>query len=95
MKEIVDANPVLRKRLYAVYATVGLVLGATEVAYLAIPEDTPVWLRVAMAVYLFVGGAFGFGARSKVDAQPVGVTSATEVVFEPGTGRHRADGPAV
>lgn len=96
MKEIVDANPVLRKRLYAVYASIGTVLGAIEVAFLALPdESTPLWLRVAIAVYLFIGGAFGFGARSKVDASPVEVTSATEVVIAPGTGRHRADGPAV
>lgn len=94
MKEIVDANPVLRKRLYAGYATAGLILGATEVAYLAIPADAPVWLRVAMAVYLFVGGAFGFGARSKVDATPVDVTTVepAEVVIPDGGGRHRADG---
>src|SRR5690625_7645277 len=84
MKEIVDANPVLRKRLYAAYASVGTVLGAIEVAFLAMPdESTPLWLRVAIAVYLFVGGAFVIGARSKVDAQPVDVTSATELVIEP------------
>lgn len=76
MQEIVNANPELRKKLYAGYAIAGTVLGAVEVVFLAIPEETPTWLRAALTVYLFLGTAFGFGARSKVDAEPVEVVEA-------------------
>lgn len=94
MKELVDGNPVLRKKVYAAYAVVGTVLGAVEVAFLALPEDSPTWLRVSMAVYLFLGTAFGFGARSKVEATPVDVNrvqAAEIVVPEDGAGEHRGE----
>lgn len=74
MQEIVAANPALRRKLYAVYGVIGLVLGATQVGFAAAEAGQPVALTVALAVYGFLGGAFGFGARAKVDAEPVTVT---------------------
>lgn len=64
--------PAARKYLYAAYALVGLVLGAVQVAY-GITE--PEWVTVALAVYGFVGTAFG-------------ATAASNVTYEP---QHRAD----
>jgi len=73
MQEIVNSNPALRKRLYVVYAVVGLVLGSTQVGFSAAEAGQPVWLTVALAVYAYVGVAFGFAAQSKVDARPARV----------------------
>lgn len=71
MQEIVNSNPALRKRLYGVYAVAGLLLGSTQVGYAAAEAGQPVWLTVALAVYAYVGVAFGFAAQSKVAARPV------------------------
>lgn len=71
MQEIVNSNPTLRKRLYGVYALAGLLLGSTQVGYAAAEAGQPVWLTVALAVYAYVGVAFGFAAQSKVAARPV------------------------
>lgn len=83
MHEIVNGNPRLRRTLYTVYAVVGLVVGSTQVGFSAAEASQPVALTVALAVYAYVGVAFGFAAQSKVDAAPV--------VIEDGTGRYRAD----
>lgn len=71
MKEIVDGNPALRRKLYAVYGVIGFLLGSGVVGIAAAEQSQPTWLIVALAVYTYTGGAFGFGARSKVDAVPV------------------------
>ena len=71
MQEIVNGNPALRRTLYTVYAVAGLILGATQVGFSAAEAGQPVALTVALAVYGFLGTAFGFAARSKTDAQPV------------------------
>lgn len=71
MQEIVNGNPRLRRTLYTAYALIGLALGSTQVAYSAAEAGQPVWLTVALAVFAYVGTAFGFGARAKVDATPV------------------------
>lgn len=76
MQEIVNSNPSLRRKLYAVYGVIGIVLGATQVGFSAAEAGQPVALTVALAVFGFLGGAFGFGARAKVDAEPVGIIEA-------------------
>lgn len=70
MKEIVNSNPQLRKITYGAYAIVGLVLGSTQVGYAAAEAGQPVALTVALAVYAYVGVAFGFAAQAKVQAVP-------------------------
>ncbi len=71
MQEIVNGNPRLRRILYVAYALAGLVLGSIAVGYGAADTSLPTWLPVALAVYAYLGGAFGFGAQSKVDATPI------------------------
>lgn len=53
-----------RKIAYAVFALIGVVLGAVQVGYGAAEAGQPTWLTVALAVYAFVGGAVGLTARS-------------------------------
>ena len=71
MQEIVQGNPQLRRILYTAYAIAGLILGSTQVGFSAADAGQPVALTVALAVYGFVGTAFGFQARAKTDAKPV------------------------
>lgn len=73
MKEIVNSNPRLRKITYTAYALIGLIVGSTQVGYAAAELGQPVWLTVALAVYAYVGVAFGFAAQSKVAAEPAPV----------------------
>lgn len=53
-----------RQALYAVYAFLGLGLGATQVAYSAADAGQPTWLTVSLAVFAFVGTALGFTAAA-------------------------------
>ena len=71
MQELVNGNPALRRTLYTVYAIAGLILGSVQVGFSAADVGQPVALTVALAVYGFVGTAFGFTARAKTDAKPV------------------------
>lgn len=47
----------VRNAIYAVFAVVGVGLGAIQVGYSAATLGQPVWLTVAMAVYSFLGAA--------------------------------------
>ena len=51
-----------RKPIYAVFAVVGVALGAVASVYG--PEHVPAWHAVTMNVYLYVGGALGFTAAA-------------------------------
>ena len=51
-----------RKPIYAVYALVGVALGAIATAYG--PESVPEWHAVTTNVVLYVGGAFGLTAAA-------------------------------
>lgn len=62
LKDII--TPKVRKPVYAVYAIIGLILGATQVGFSAAEAGQPVWLTVALAVFAFVGTALGFTAAS-------------------------------
>lgn len=65
MRDIVTGKT--RKTFYAIYATLGLILGATQVGYSAAEAGQPTWLTVALAVFAFVGTAFGFTASANTD----------------------------
>ena len=58
LTEIIPAS--WRKPLYALYALVGVVLGAIQLA----AQPNPAWLATALVVYGFVGGAVGATAAS-------------------------------
>ena len=58
----------VRSVLYIVFAVVGVVLGATQVGFAAADAGQPVALTVALAVYAFVGTAFGFTASANTPA---------------------------
>lgn len=55
-----------RKRFYAYFGLLGVALAATQVAYVAAATGQPLWLTVALAVYGFLGGAFGATATQNV-----------------------------
>ena len=59
-----------RTTVYAVYATLGLGVGSTQVAYAAAEAGQPVWLTVTLAVYAYVGGGIGYTAATHVPAAP-------------------------
>lgn len=63
-------TPAIRSKVYAVYAILGLILGATQVGFAAAEAGQPVWLTVALAVYAFVGGALGFVAQANTPSEP-------------------------
>lgn len=59
-----------RKKVYAVFALIGVILGAVQVAYASIASSgQPAWLTAALAVYAFLGGALGLTARANTDPQ--------------------------
>lgn len=59
-------SPADRKKAYAAFAGLGVLLGAVQVGYGAAEAGQPEWLTVALAVYAFVGGAFGLTANANV-----------------------------
>jgi hypothetical protein len=69
LKDILPAR--YRKAAYGVYALVGVVLGAIQVAYLNI-NGQPQWLTVALAVYGFVGLSIGATAASNTEPLTTG-----------------------
>jgi len=59
-----------RKIVYAVYALAGVVLGSVYVAYQSTPAEQPEWLTVAVAVFAYLGTAFGALAGGNVPSVP-------------------------
>lgn len=62
-------SPKARKIGYVTFGLVGIGLGTTQVGFLAAGTsiaEQPVALTVAIACYTYLGGAFGFVARSFV-----------------------------
>lgn len=55
-----------RKQAYAVFAALGVLIGAIQVGFGAAQAGQPVWLTVALAVYAFLGGAIGATANANV-----------------------------
>ena len=52
-----------RKPIYAVYALIGVALGAIAQAYGGV-DSVPEWHAIVTNVYLYVGGAFGLTAAA-------------------------------
>src|SRR5699024_7638101 len=52
-------NPTTRKTAYYVYGLIGVAIGAIQVGYSAAELGQPTWLTVALAVFSFIGAAFG------------------------------------
>ena len=71
-----------RTTVYAVYATLGVLVGSVQVAYAAAEAGQPTWLTVALAVYAYVGGAIGYTAATHVPSAP-------DVAADPYVGEHR------
>ncbi|RUQ23524.1 hypothetical protein [Kocuria sp. HSID16901] len=102
--EAIPAN--VRKTIYLVYGFLGVAIGAIQVGYSSAGYEPPVWLIVTLAVYAFLGTAFGFTAFTntpKASAQvPTGTSTPladTAPSAEPGTeeaetytGSHVANG---
>ncbi len=62
----------VREKLYWLYAIVGVVLGAIHIAVTTIDASvTPDWLKIALAVYAYLGVALGATAGSNVNPMPV------------------------
>lgn len=55
-----------RKRVYAIYAAIGLALGIVQTVYLSTATAQPGWLTTAFAVFALVGTAFGLVANQNV-----------------------------
>ena len=64
-----EGNPNLRKQLYNIYLTFGAILGTIPVGFTAAGADVPVWAVVALAVYAYLGTAFGFTASRNVHVE--------------------------
>ena len=58
----------VRAKIYFWFALGGLVLFSAQVGFVAAQAEQPVALTVALAVYTFVGGAFGFTAQANTPA---------------------------
>ena len=68
VKEFIPAGQ--RRLVYAIFAFVGLGLGATQVGYSAAELGQPVWLVVAMSVYAFLAAGVGYVAGSNTEPAP-------------------------
>lgn len=75
--DLVPANQ--RRRVYAIFALLGLIAGAVQIAFLAIDPDLPTWLNVSIVVYNFLSVPFGALAASNTPSpeNPVVVVGGT------------------
>lgn len=66
MTDIIPAK--YRKTAYSIYATLGAILTAIQV-WIAATDGTgqPVWLTGALAVFTFLGTAFGLVAQANTN----------------------------
>lgn len=55
-----------RRKFYVTYAIIGVIIGGTQVALASAELGQPIWLASALAVYAFLGTAFGFTASANV-----------------------------
>jgi hypothetical protein len=58
----------VRKGIYVAYASLGVLIGAVQVGYVAINAAQPDALTIALAVYAYVGVALGLTAASNVQS---------------------------
>lgn len=64
-----------RKVVYIAYGLIGVAFGATQTGFLTAEMATPLWFAVALAVYTYIGVAFGLVAAQNVGAKDVVVAS--------------------
>ena len=70
MKELLQAIPEkYRDIFYIVFGVVGVLLGAIAVGFVTAGAAIPVWLKVASAVYGFLGGGTALTARANLPSQ--------------------------
>lgn len=62
-------SPEKRKIVYAIFALLGVALGATVSGFAAAGVAVPVAVKVALAVYAYLGGAIGATAGANVPSQ--------------------------
>lgn len=60
----------IRGIIYSIYALIGVVSGGIVVAVATMEVAQPTWLKVGLAVYVFLGGAIGYTAASNTPAAP-------------------------
>ena len=70
-------TPGIRQKIYAGYAFIGLLLGATQVGFSAAAHGQPTWLTVVLAIFAFIGTALGATAASNVQTAPA-ITAPTQ-----------------
>lgn len=61
--------PKHRKKAYALFGLLGVLIGATFVGFAAAAVAVPTWLKVVAAVYAFVGGPVGAVANANTPSQ--------------------------
>ena len=61
-------SPSVRTKLYLIYSILGVVLGAVQVGFATVEAPFPPWLKVTLAVFVFLGGAIGYTAASHTPA---------------------------
>lgn len=66
-------NPTIRKYFYYAYGLIGVAIGAIQVGYSAAELGQPTWLTVALAVFGFIGAAFGITAGQNTPTRVVDV----------------------
>lgn len=87
MREVFNIiPPKVRKFAYAAYALLGVALGATQTAYLSLELGQPGWLTVALAVFSYLGIAFGVVALKNTVTPTATITGAHAVAQEDVTG---------
>jgi hypothetical protein len=59
-------SPSIRQKIYVIYALIGVILGAIQIAYSSLQLTQPPWLVAVLAIFAFVGGPLGLTAASNV-----------------------------
>src|SRR5690625_7115551 len=70
-------NPTTRKTAYYIYGLIGVAIGAIQVGYSAAELGQPTWLTVALAVFSFIGAAFGITAGQNTPTQLIEIEQDT------------------
>lgn len=78
MNPVLQLSARVRAWVYGVYATVSLVVGATQAGYAAVDLTSPDWLKAALGALAFVGAGIGYTAATHTPATDVEVERAPE-----------------
>jgi hypothetical protein len=63
----------LRLKIYLVFSLVGIAIGGIQVGYSTAELPQPLWLKISVAVFSFLGVAVGYTAASHVPSIPTAV----------------------